>query len=181
MYSILLLLSTVCINAPCEFQSYCWSFEDPPNREAAWPMGNPPTAQAEVSFRNNAIVVQCIHPILSLTELMLHTYENFILTIMCLLCFSIQCISCACKWNAASYHILNIASTPDGGHCPFSASATGASMLKSMLQRAWWNSDFFLCGVRVRGFAFAMKAVDAFNPLTVLTCHQLEDSMSFAN
>lgn len=71
--------------------------------------------------------------------------------------------------KTASYQSVNAWSTPVGGQRPFTPSVNGASMLDSMLHKAWWSSRFFFAGARFKGLAFAMKSVEAFNPPIVVT------------
>lgn len=95
--------------------------------------------------------------------------DGWLRTDICLLCLSIQCISCTLIRATASYHTVSAGSTPEGGHWPFPPSARGARMFESILHNAWWSSLFRLWGARLRGLAFATKEADAFRPPSVFT------------
>lgn len=90
-------------------------------------------------------------------------------TDICLLCLSIQCISCPLIWATASYQRVSAESPQDGGQWFLPPSASGANILESMLHNACWSSLFLLWGARIRGFAFATKEAEAFNAPSVLT------------
>lgn len=64
--------------------------------------------------------------------------DNLIpLTDTCLLCLSIQYMSCPLILPTASYHRVSAGSTPEGGHWLFPQSASGARMFDSILHSAW--------------------------------------------
>lgn len=91
------------------------------------------------------------------------------LTAICLLCLSIQCMSWTLIRATASYHKVSAGSMNEGGHWPFPLSARGAKMFDSMLHKAWWSSLFRLCGARLSGLALATKEAEAFSPPSVFT------------